>query len=669
MLDSIQCAIAEIGRNLFLTLSNLSADDVVNIWANISAFVDRHMSLQKGVHISGLGTFTFSHQKLDVGHRFILIQKPVFVMSQKFLQIHGLSHAKQHVSGDIPIVELNFTFLALESPYDRDTVEGCVKETLQIMNHYIASNRDVYFTFKDIGVLTIQNNKVKMKFYREFLNAMDGSGNIVKAISNRPGTADSIKSVKDACSLRPATTNSVLFPRIQSLDANERKSVIQTIKEENDDNPCKIQKSETGKENEQTEEMKEREKRRQTTEMPIVKQPRQSLTPTKTYSVGLMENFQRPIEPKDLSERLSSPSRSLACKSAIQSTNTQVVKIRKPPPSACSDHCKAGQELCYLCMQRALKNFPIDLSENRRRKEMEEEQLLRQYQQMKNQEALFQEQCEMLAGREYNQKISAFNIGIAEAKKRRKNSKCKDANNGYIFQKRLLTPPVILKQQQYALCLRKQMEEKKQRENKKKQNEEFMDRLEQVQLAEDLAIQREMYLKKKQEQKEAYKIALDIQRKEKSRQLPAFVPDSSGSIFGSFDLPGKSEEQKQAARNLYKEQMEAAANHKRNVILNQLYEQKNETDMLERNRKDLIEEHKMRYENLQRMRRTLEKAWDENISMKRLKDHEEKQHAKAGSIFLLDQCKNYRRCFQCKRRLSNCGGTNIWNNSFFKTGT
>ncbi|XP_072119452.1 coiled-coil domain-containing protein 81-like isoform X3 [Mobula birostris] len=627
-------------------------DDIVNIWANVSAFVDRHMSLQKGVHISGLGTFTFSQQRLNVGHRFILIQRPVFVMSEKLLQIHGLSRAKQHVSGDIPIVELNFTFLALESPYDRDTVEGCVKETLQIMNRYIAFNRDVNFTFEDIGVLTIRNNKVKMKFYREFLNAMDGSGNLVKSLSNRPGTADSIKSIKDACSVRPATASSVLFPRIQSVDVNERKSVIPTIKEENeresDENPCNIQNK-----------------------MPLVKQPTitQPLVPTKISSVGMKEDFQKNVEPKDLSERWPSPHRSLSCQSAIQSTNVQTIKIKTPPATACSDHCRAGQELCYLCMQRALKNFPIDISESRRRKELEEEKLLQQYQQMKSQEAIFQEQCEMLAGREYNQKISAFNIGVAEAKKRRKNSKCKDVNNGYIFQRRLLTPPVILKQQQYAQCLKKQMEEKQQRENRKKQDEDFLDRLEQVQLAEDLAVQREMYLKEKQEQKEAYKTALDIQRKEKPRQLPAFVSDSSGPIFGGSELPGKSEEQKQAARKLCKEQMQAAADCKRGAILNQIYEQKTELEMLERSKKGLIEEHKKRYENLQRMRRTLEEAWDENVAMKQLKEYEQKQHTKAGSIFLLDQSKNYRSCYQCKRRLSNCGETSIWNNSFITTRT
>ncbi|XP_067890067.1 coiled-coil domain-containing protein 81-like isoform X2 [Heterodontus francisci] len=674
MLDTIQYAIVEIGRNCFLTLSNLSDEDIVNIWANVSAFVDRHMSLQKGVHISGLGTFTFSQQRLDVGHRLILIQRPVFVMSEKFVQIHGLSHAKQHVSGDIPIVELNFTFLALESPYDRDTVEGCVKETLQIMYRYIACNRNVHFTFKDIGVLTIRNNKIKMKFFREFLNSMDGGGSLVKALSNRPGTADSVKSVRDVCADRPATTNSVLFPRILVRDLNEKKSVLQTIKEENnrdnDENLCKPQQNELSSENEQTEKMKEREKGRET-EMLDVKQSfvKQSLTPAKTSAICLTEDFQKAAESKDISERLSSPYRSPSCQSGIQHTNLQAPKLKTPPATACSDHCRAGQELCYLCMQRALKNSPIDLSENRRRKEEEDEQILQQYQQIKDQETLFQQQCEMLAHREFNQKISAFNVGVAEAKKRRKNSKCKDFYNGYIFQKRLSTPPIFLKQQQYARCLDEQIQEKKQRENRKKQDEEFLDRLEQVQLAEDLAVQREQYQKEKHEQTEAYKKALDMQRKEKPRQLPAFVPDSFEPIFGITESFGKTEEQKQAAHNLYKDQVQAAADRKRNAILNQLYEQKTESDMLERNKNGLINEYKNRYENLQRMRKALEEAWDDNVTMKRLKDYEEKQYSKAGGLFLLDQCNKYRRCFQCKRRLSYCGEPNVWNNSFFTTGT
>lgn len=36
-------------------------------------------------------------------------------------------------SGEIPIVQLNYSFLAMESPFSRDTVESCVREVLQVI--------------------------------------------------------------------------------------------------------------------------------------------------------------------------------------------------------------------------------------------------------------------------------------------------------------------------------------------------------------------------------------------------------------------------------------------------------------------------------------------------------------------------------------------------------
>ena len=60
--------------------------------------------------------------------------------------------------------------------------------------------------------------------------------------------------------------------------------------------------------------------------------------------------------------------------------------------SSCSHGDKAGQELCYLCHQRAQKNIPIYFSEERRQRELEQDRLLQQYQQQKNSEAFSKEQ-------------------------------------------------------------------------------------------------------------------------------------------------------------------------------------------------------------------------------------------------------------------------------------
>ncbi|XP_007901782.1 coiled-coil domain-containing protein 81 [Callorhinchus milii] len=671
MLETIQSAVLEVGENLFPTLPKLSADDVVNVWANVAGFTDRQMSLQKGVHIPNLGTFTFSQQKLDMGHKQILMQRPVFLMSEKNVQDHGLTYTKQHVSDDIPIVPLNFTAISLESPFDRDTVEGCVKETLQIMYRYISLKRNVEFIFKDIGVLTIRNNKVKMKFYKDFLNAMDGSGYLVKALSNRPVTEDSVISMKDSSEFR-ATPNTVVFPCIQSNEVNDQKLSMETINEEdreNNEGMYKAQHNETTRENEQTEKLKE-EKNKETAEASHAKQTplRKSMTPAIASAISLTEEFEKSDDPKAPSERLPPQSHLSSPQCGIQHTNSSSSKLKTPttPANSCPDHCRAGQELCYLCMQRALRNVPVDMSEEKRRRQEEEEQILQQYQQMKDQDALFKHQCEMLASREYNQKISAFNMGVAEAIKRQKNSKCKEYHKGYIFQKRPFTPPILLGQEKYSQCLKKQLEDKNESDNKKKQDEEFLDRLEQVQLAEDLAAQREQYLKEKQEQADIYKRALDAQVKNKAFQLPAYEPDSAEPIFGQNEMTYEKElEKRQQAHELYKQQLGAVVERKRNAILNQMYEQKKELEMLDRNKKDLIAEHRRQYANLCRMHKALEEAWSDSANLKRLKDYEETQYTKAGGLFLLDQCNKYRRCYQCQRRTSGCEETNVWNNSRF----
>ena len=66
-------------------------------------------------------------------------------------------------------------------------------------------------------------------------------------------------------------------------------------------------------------------------------------------------------------------------------------KVMTPPGSACG-HPNAGQELCYLCHQRARRNVPVSFMEERRRREDEEDRLLQQYQYMKDAENVLQDQ-------------------------------------------------------------------------------------------------------------------------------------------------------------------------------------------------------------------------------------------------------------------------------------
>uniref|UniRef100_A0A3B4V356 CCDC81 HU domain-containing protein n=1 Tax=Seriola dumerili TaxID=41447 RepID=A0A3B4V356_SERDU len=154
--------------------------DIDCIWADVSAYTERQMTLQKGVRLAGLGTFTFSQQKLDLGNKFTVIQRPIFLLAGKLVQSLGLKQTRPLAA----VVQLNFAAVSQEGPFSRDVVEGCIRETLLLLFRALASEQNVFVTFQGIGVLSFKNNKVRMKFNSDFINAMDGTGRLLLAFKN-----------------------------------------------------------------------------------------------------------------------------------------------------------------------------------------------------------------------------------------------------------------------------------------------------------------------------------------------------------------------------------------------------------------------------------------------------------------------------------------------------
>ena len=74
-----------------------------------------------------------------------------------------------------------------------------------------------------------------------------------------------------------------------------------------------------------------------------------------------------------------------------------------------------GQELCYLCHQRERLNIPVSFTEERKRREEEQDRVSLEYQKLKDAEAILKEQEMNMNKRFDNQKMAAFNLGVAEA--------------------------------------------------------------------------------------------------------------------------------------------------------------------------------------------------------------------------------------------------------------
>ncbi|XP_015759118.1 PREDICTED: coiled-coil domain-containing protein 81-like [Acropora digitifera] len=661
MAEVMNGLVSEARKNRFSAIPKLE-EDIVSVWDNVSKFIEKQMALQKGVCVPGLGTFTYSQKKLDVGNnKYIQIQRPVFILSEKFAMTHQLDYTKHHTTGQIPVVQLNFAALSNETPFNRDTVESCVKEVLQALSRSVHAKRNVEFHFAGIGRLSIRESKVKMKFFKEFLRCMDGSGSLVQALSNcgvntflvmsiiycnhdisfpsLPNKKSSLVRVEAASKRFCKNWSHVKFLPERTVSQANGYYLISTISVPR--SPSRISPASA---------------------------PRTPLQTAKATGViySVPDNISTPPPSQPRSSFRASPPKGIRGspiwkngKSATQDVSKgeqscvePTVDTLRPQTSAsrlssCSHGDKAGQELCYLCHQRAQKNIPIYFSEERRQRELEQDRLLQQYQQQKNSEAFSKEQAKYLDNRRFNQRVAAFNLGVSEGIKTKLSTRPTEFCRSYLFQNRPLTPPRGIKQDEYSRELGGQVREPVSSE-----------------------LRSGLFREKDFGCLSCFVIFFWSQVRYKPLPIPALEPDSKAPIFGVYDATNeKLVERKLRAQQLYQEQLEMVAQRKRDAILRDLRNQKEESDMLERTRRDIILDRALRHQERVDTRRALEESWAANVAHKRDIDQEERQLAQSPGMLIHEQCDKYHRCKQCGRRPQNCGESNVWSESRYIPGS
>ncbi|XP_047007306.1 coiled-coil domain-containing protein 81 isoform X2 [Ictalurus punctatus] len=626
------------GTAVTLPRTGHQSKNVDNIWANVSAFIERNMSMQKGVCIAGLGVFTFSQQKLDVGSKYVLYQRPIFILTEKLCQSHGLKQTKPlAAAGDIPVVQLNFTALSMDSPFERDVVEGCVREMLLLLVRAVAAQRTVFLIFRGIGILSFRHSNVKMKFYRDFISSMDGSGTLLWALTNRPGTSISVVS---GTLSSPGSCNAITFPKISSGKA---------LKEEDDGSAPELH-------DRQEEIRKESRLSAQPEFRPFTAKANGNISSDK-------QQTESPLETMEGHAEAPQPPDGTADK-------VEVKREAASPSPACLDHTRAGQELCYLCMQRAQRNVPLYLAEERHRQDKEEEKLLLLAEKHRDEQYLQREEVKQEQKRQDNKKTAAFNLGVAETLKAKKSARSSQFEGSYILGRRPVTPPRLLKQRCYMQELTEQLTQRRLNRTQRCQDQELTERLRQIQLADEFTKLKAQELLQKKENMKRLQKALDIQLEHRSPGLPPRQPDSDGPVFGVRDgAPALLAEQRQRAQRVCEEQLKAASSKRKEALCSRLSEQRKEMDMLQRNHQELIADRIAHYERLRNLRTALENTWSHSADLKHCRDLEERAFIRSGGRLLIDQCEQYRRCFQCKRKPTNCGESNIWKDSHYIPGS
>ncbi|XP_029947273.1 coiled-coil domain-containing protein 81 isoform X2 [Salarias fasciatus] len=609
----------------------LSADDVQCVWASVSAYIERQLALNKGVHVAGLGSFTFSQQKLHIGHKFTLVQRPIFILSGKLMQSLSLKQARPlAVATHVPVVQLNFAAVSQDSPFSRDVVEGCVRDTLLLLFRALASEKHVLLPFEGIGVLSFKNNKVQMKFKEDFIKAMDGSGKLLLAFNKSPGSSASLMSAGLSRLQRPQTANPITLPTVcpPSNRAADK------------DGQCFPPASD----------------QRNTKEVPQQSDSKshQSLQPAKMKAVSVSEHPtpNPPMEPTD--------------KSSMSGSLRQTPKLEDAVLNVtCSGHSRAGQELCYLCMQRTQRNVPVYLREQQQAEEKAQEQLLLLREQQKDKQYMEEQQAKLNEQREHAKQIAKFNIHMSGKKEE---TRLPLYLNSFIFPTRPLTPPRRIQQHHYMSELERQIGDRRKHEAEDQQSRLLMERLDHVQLIQEIALQKAQQIQQKQEKTQHYKKALDAQvGVKKCFKPPECQPDESQ--FSRCETAVNNAESRDRAQKVFQVNFSTATQRKKDELQNRQLQLEKESEMLRRGKMELILDRISRFEKKRDISKSLKNEWCRSARLKHMRDEEERRFLRSAGQLLVDKIAEYRRCCQCQRKTTNMGETNIWKDSNYLSGS
>ncbi|KAL5261389.1 hypothetical protein ACHWQZ_G007179 [Mnemiopsis leidyi] len=676
----------------------VTCDEVLHIWVTVSHFIIRRLVDRKAVNFPGLGLFSVLRKKIDIGNNGKLwVQRPIFILSEKFAQTHGITYTKYQSAGEIPVIQLNFAMLAAEAGFERDLVEICIKEMIGAFARTVNSARKGELNFREVGKLVIKDGKAKMKFFKDFLKAMDGSRpfSLSPLPLGRPRTSDTFisrDSVMTESSSNSLNSRNLVLPRIGNNEVEMERplsvisnhegrlvlSPLHVLPEEDDED--------RGAKEPDQDLPKEEDDKRETTED---------------------DNLDANLELQDAgSQLLLAPVSSIYVDHPLQiaenkcnrvKTDLKPSKVKRKPVlrkdsdnkqsqktvhfqrdstsnnqtenTASNCNHQSGQELCYLCHQRQRRNIPISFEEERKRDEQEQDRVLQKYQQLRDQKFNEMENKHLQHERRLSKEVAQFNLAASENLKAEQTLP-KKFHQSYIFLNRKDCPNWYDQQTEYSRALGEQLYHKTECLRKLKEETGRLEQEEQRYLAAELAASRKRHLMNKAISTKKYESALHTQIMNKPFQLPKALPDSDGSVFGKLDM---TEEKLAAMRNRAKEvlnhQLKTMKEKKDKSRSKKELNRQHEMEVLNRTKKELREETCKRYQMTRGVRRSLERSWAAQHAEKRKQDHNDRRHEMTAGLLLLDQCKKYQRCDQCQRNCENIGVTNVWPESRYLSGS
>ncbi|XP_065648367.1 coiled-coil domain-containing protein 81 isoform X4 [Hydra vulgaris] len=630
-------------KNSIIKKLGLTPQEVFDIWDNVSQFVEHHLENKKAVKIPGLGVFTFTSVKLDVSQKkFILIQKPVFVISEKFAQNHKLSQVKHSIPGDIPVIPINYSALSHNLNISRDVVEASIKEVINAFAHSIEYNPTCHLGFTTLGSILIHNNLVKMKFLPCFLEKIQQSVGLANIFFKRQ------KLHKDK------------FPY-------QLQNIIEDVYFENE------RKKDVEDDIEGTSLLKDCPKIRDARiamyfqNLPTIQQNLDVSTPCKSNAVF-------PTTPPKKAPHSKSVNFKNILKNPIKAINSNkdiIEELKKVSDTQCGNCMKNMTDFCYFCYNHTKQNIDIDNANQMKKKEHEYDhiqQLIKhsrdsEVEKLEKRSFLFKDR---LVTPPFHVKQAdyggALDIQVNERFQTMKNDHCKykfldtiermQIADNYQQEQDNISKVKNFKSEEYRKALETQICMKK-----------YLDTSSEIQ-EERKVSPKTTTLVPFQNHQEVYPSLLLQSPNPDSVQL--FKVHGTNKIL---DMDEKKLQKRRQNELLFKNQMKMAVERREKECVARMALRKEELEMLKRTRNDLLQESFIRNHFNVTQRLELEKSWCAHWKKKNVGEVDEKIRNQSPGLLLHDQCEKYYKCAQCFRKPTNYGKSNVWSESRYVSGS
>eukprot|EP00075_Anas_platyrhynchos_P014154 XP_027303407.1 uncharacterized protein LOC113840862 isoform X2 [Anas platyrhynchos] len=155
------------------------------IWDAVSEQILEALKQDKAIQVAGLGTFAVLQEQFHVKQKRLLIRKPFFQLDIDEGWLEYMYCPPEILPDDVEVEQLNYLQLAQATSFPLYVVQECVQETIILYCCLLKNKEHVPFAFRDIGVLTCEDDFLCMKFYPDCVKRLESSEDLIAMLHSR----------------------------------------------------------------------------------------------------------------------------------------------------------------------------------------------------------------------------------------------------------------------------------------------------------------------------------------------------------------------------------------------------------------------------------------------------------------------------------------------------